>query len=69
MNKKKNPFRRVLNTGGVLGVAFGAMIGWGWVVSSGQWIQSGGVIGTMLGFVIGGAVGSITGLALKLFGD
>ena len=62
MNKKKNPFRRVLNTGDVLVVAFGAMIGWGWVVSSGQWIQSGGVIGTMLGFVIGGVMIYFVGL-------
>ena len=35
-------------------VAFGAMIGWGWVVSSGRWIQSAGTIGTVIGFVIGG---------------
>ena len=38
----------------LLVVAFGAMIGWGWVVSSGRWIQHAGVIGTVLGFVIGG---------------
>jgi len=50
----KNGFRKVLNTSDVLVVAFGAMIGWGWVVSSGQWIQQGGVLGTVLGFIIGG---------------
>jgi amino acid transporter len=38
----------------ILVVAFGAMIGWGWVVSSGRWIQNAGVIGTALGFIIGG---------------
>lgn len=47
-------FKKVLNTSDVLVVAFGAMIGWGWVVSSGQWIQQGGVLGTVLGFIIGG---------------
>ena len=47
-------FKKVLNTSDVLVVAFGAMIGWGWVVSSGQWIQQGGVLGTALGFIIGG---------------
>lgn len=31
--------RKKLNTGDVIVVAFGAMIGWGWVVSSGGWIQ------------------------------
>ena len=38
----------------ILVVAFGAMIGWGWVVSSGRWIQNAGTIGTVIGFVIGG---------------
>ena len=47
-------FKRVLNTGDVIMVAFGAMIGWGWVVSSGQWIQTGGAIGTAIAFCIGG---------------
>nr|WP_243249482.1 APC family permease [Ruminococcus sp. D55t1_190419_H1] len=43
-------------------VAFGAMIGWGWVVSSGQWITSGGVLGTVLGFIIGGIMIYFVGL-------
>ena len=56
-------FRKVLNTSDVLMVAFGAMIGWGWVISSGQWIQSGGVLGTVAGFVIGGIMIYFVGLA------
>jgi amino acid transporter len=60
---QKEAFKRVLNTGDVLVVAFGAMIGWGWVVSSGQWIQSGGVLGTVLGFIIGGIMIYFVGLA------
>ena len=55
-------FSKVLNTGDVLVVAFGAMIGWGWVVSSGQWIISGGVLGTVLGFIIGGIMIYFVGL-------
>ena len=38
------------------------MIGWGWVVSSGQWIISGGVLGTVLGFIIGGIMIYFVGL-------
>ena len=52
-NKDRN-FNKVLNTGDVLVTAFGAMIGWGWVVSSGGWIQSAGALGTALGFLFGG---------------
>ena len=43
-------------------VAFGAMIGWGWVVSSGQWIQTGGAIGTAIAFCIGGLMVYLVGL-------
>lgn len=55
-------FKRALNSIDVLVVAFGAMIGWGWVVSSGQWIQTGGVLGTVIGFAIGGAMIYFVGL-------
>lgn len=48
--------RQLLNTGDVLVFAFGAMIGWGWVVLSGQWIVTGGIIGTAIGFLIGGFI-------------
>lgn len=63
MKEKKEKFDRVLNTGDVLVVAFGAMIGWGWVVSSGQWIMQGGVLGTVIGFIIGGLMIYFVGLA------
>lgn len=62
VSNRESEFSKVLNTGDVLVVAFGAMIGWGWVVSSGQWITSGGVLGTVLGFVIGGIMIYFVGL-------
>ena len=49
-----NRFKKVMSATDILVVAFGAMIGWGWVVSSGRWIQNAGVIGTVIGFIIGG---------------
>lgn len=55
-------FQQVLRTRDVLMIAFGAMIGWGWVVSSGQWIQAGGAIGTAIGFIIGGLMIYLVGL-------
>lgn len=62
MEQKKRDFNKVLNTGDVIMTAFGAMIGWGWVVSSGNWIQSAGTVGTMLGFLIGGIMIYYVGL-------
>lgn len=38
MDNKNREFNKALNTGDVLVIAFGVMIGWGWVVSSGGWI-------------------------------
>ena len=57
-----NELQRVLRTRDVIMLAFGAMIGWGWVVSSGQWIQAGGVLGTVIGFLIGGLMIYLVGL-------
>lgn len=54
MATKASEFDKVLSAWDVLVLAFGAMIGWGWVVSTGDWITRGGVIGSMAGFAIGG---------------
>ena len=62
VSNRESEFSKVLNAGDDLVVAFGAMIGWGWVVSSGQWITSGGVLGTVLGFIIGGIMIYFVGL-------
>lgn len=62
MTQEKAGFKRVLNGRDVIMVAFGAMIGWGWVVSSGQWIQTGGAIGTAIAFCIGGIMIYLVGL-------
>ena len=45
MEQKTSEFDKVLGAWDILVIAFGAMIGWGWVVSSGNWIESGGVLG------------------------
>lgn len=51
---KDNNFNKVLNKSDVFVLAFGAMIGWGWVVLSGEWIQTAGTLGAILAFIIGG---------------
>lgn len=61
-NSTNSDFTKVLRTRDVLMIAFGAMIGWGWVVSSGQWIQAGGALGTAVGFFIGGLMIYLVGL-------
>lgn len=38
----------------IIALAFGAMVGWGWVVLAGGWIIAAGTWGAMLAFLIGG---------------
>ncbi len=47
---------RALGRFDVLAVAFGAMIGFGWIVLTGDFLQSAGTLGAALAFVIGGVV-------------
>lgn len=53
---------RVLTRKDVLALAFGAMIGWGWVALSGTWILRAGSLGSILAFVIAGSVMLIVAL-------
>jgi basic amino acid/polyamine antiporter, APA family len=48
------PFERVLKQRHVLALAFGAMIGWSWVLLSGLWIGRAGTLGAALAFVLAG---------------
>jgi amino acid transporter len=61
-NRKASDFDKVLGAWDILVIAFGAMIGWGWVVSTGDWIGTGGVLGAVFGFVIGGIMVFFVGL-------
>ena len=61
-NKKESEFTKVFSAWDILVIAFGAMIGWGWVVSTGDWIERGGVLGAVLGFILGGVMIFFIGL-------
>ncbi len=55
-------FRRVLGRRDALALAFGAIIGWSWVLLTGQWVALGGSLGAMLAFTIGGVAMIFIGL-------
>ncbi len=55
-------FTRVLGRWDVLAVAFGAMIGFGWIVLTGGFLQDAGTLGAALAFVIGGGIMALVGL-------
>ncbi len=55
-------FERVLDSREALALAFGAMVGWGWVVLAGSWVNSAGALGAMAAFAIGGFAVVLIGL-------
>ena len=55
-------FVRVLRRREVLTLAFGAMIGWSWVLLTGQWLLNAGTLGTVIAFAIGGTAVIFIGL-------
>lgn len=59
---QKSKFDRVLGKKDVFAIAFGAMIGWGWVVMAGQWILKAGTIGAVIAFAMGGIMVMFVGL-------
>lgn len=59
---KSDGFLRVLGRGDVLALAFGAMIGFGWVVLTSDFIDAAGPGGAATAFVVGGLVVVLVGL-------
>ncbi|MEG0249792.1 MAG: amino acid permease [Peptostreptococcus sp.] len=49
-------FEKVLSERDIFAIAFGAMIGWGWVILAGFWIRGAGSVGAMIAFAIAGVM-------------
>ena len=54
--------KRVLGRIDVLALGFGAMIGFGWVVLTGDWLINAGTLGSVLAMVTGGIIMAVVGL-------
>lgn len=53
MESSRKSLEKVYSKGDVLSLAFGAMIGWGWVMLAGYWVTEAGWLGAIAAFVIG----------------
>ncbi|MCK8827655.1 APC family permease [Natroniella acetigena] len=62
MSSREGSFDRVLSKKDALALSFGAMIGWGWIVLSGGWVQSAGALGASVAFLLGGILVVFVGL-------
>ena len=59
---EEQSFLRVLGRWDVFAVAFGAMIGFGWIVLTGDFLEGAGTLGAVLAFAIGTAIMALVGL-------
>jgi APA family basic amino acid/polyamine antiporter len=59
---KESGLIKALGRWDTLAVGFGAMIGFGWVVLVGGWLEDAGTLGAVLAFVAGGLVMTLVGL-------
>lgn len=55
-------FNKVLRSREVITLAFGAMIGWSWVLMTGLWVEVAGSVGTLIAFAGGGLAIALIGL-------
>lgn len=51
---RRSDLRRVLGNRDVIALAFGAMIGWSWVLLTGEWTARAGTLGAAVAFLFGG---------------
>jgi amino acid transporter len=62
MADETSKFSKVLSSKDILALAFGAMIGWGWVVLAGGWVSRAGSLGAIIAFALGGLMVIFVGL-------
>ena len=62
MSEKQQNLVKTFSTKDVLAMAFGTMIGWGWIMLSGQWAADAGMIGAVLAYVIGATLCVFVGM-------
>lgn len=62
MGDNRQSLEKVYSKSDVLALAFGAMIGWGWVMLAGFWVQQAGWLGAIVAFLIGAVMCVFVGL-------
>ncbi len=62
MKSERYRLKRALGRVEVFALAFGTMVGWGWIRLPGNWISDAGVLGAVIAFSIGGLMCILVGL-------
>lgn len=59
---ERQELQKSLKMKDVLALAFGTMIGWGWIMLAGSWVGNAGTAGAILAFLLGGVMAIFVGL-------
>ena len=60
---QRDSLSKVLSRRDILALAFGTMVGWGWVMLTAGWVSSAGVLGAIIAFIIAGILCMFVGSA------
>lgn len=60
--EERAELKKVMNLKDVMSLAFGTMIGWGWIMLAGVWVAAAGVVGAVAAFIIGAILCIFVGL-------
>lgn len=61
-DREDHGFKKVLGRLDAIALGFGAMIGFGWVILTGDWLAEAGTMGSVLALVTGGLIMAVVGL-------
>lgn len=61
-NMERQELAKSLNMKDVMALAFGTMIGWGWIMLAGKWVTLAGVGGALIAFAIGAVMCIFVGM-------
>lgn len=59
---ERQELKKSLNMKDIMALAFGTMIGWGWIMLAGKWVGAAGVLGAILAFGFGAILCIFVGL-------
>lgn len=62
MSSKNQTLQKSFKSRDVLAMAFGTMIGWGWIMLSGQWAATAGMLGAISAYAVGAILCIFVGL-------
>lgn len=58
----RQELQKSLSAKDILALAFGTMVGWGWIMLAGRWVSQGGTAGAVIAFAIGAVLCIFVGL-------